>query len=259
LNKFPNELLRQKKLIVKTRIHKNASKIDDALNNEFWKLGEKFEVILENRNSIKIANKLATTSIVVYEINCSSLYDDLIANPIKFETISDNDYAKENLNKNQSVSRYNLIASLKKADLLDFIEIELELKKNEEWTKVEKLLKKNYILRTITLEKAEEIVQSYSLLLANSSAEKMARPISSLPYSKEEIIHSIKLYIQIIPEGTKGTLYSIYPFLNYYVEDELAEKINNIDLKNATDEERELVMNFSKEITEGILNNPIKY
>jgi Fe2+ or Zn2+ uptake regulation protein len=61
-----------------------------------------------------------------------------------------------------------------------------------------------------------------------------------LPCSIEEIIHAIKLYIKVVPQESKSTLRAVYTAINFFVDDELVGKINNIDWATANEEDRKI-------------------
>lgn len=255
LNEFPSSLLHQKKLIVRTAIPK-LSKSNSRRMEENLILGRSFEVMVSESNLIKIQFSLDNCSINVYEIKSESLRSYIKNRAWQFWFIKPEDFAADNLELSQVLCEYELVATLINIVPSQFIELELELRKNEDWNKFEQLRKKYDSIRSMTVEKAEMIVKEYGKILANPVKSELAHPISVLPYSKEEIRHAIKLYIKVVPEESKTTVRNLYPFLNLFVDDEIAIQINNIELRTNNEEVDKLYLQFASQLADGIHNIP---
>jgi len=223
---------------------------------ENLRLGRGFEVMVSESNSIKIQFSLDNCLINVYEIKSESLKSYIMNRASQFWFIKPEDFAADNLELSQVLCEYELVATLINIVPSQFIELELELRKNEDWNKFELLRKKYGSIRSMTVEKAEMIVKEYGKILANRVESDLARPISVLPYSKEEIRHAIKLYIKVVPEESKTIVRNLYPTLNFFVDDEIAIKINNRELNPDNEEANKLFIDFTSQISDGITNIP---
>jgi len=81
--------------------------------------------------------------------------------------------------------------------------------------------------------RAEKIVNNYGAALTKGT-NGIARPISLLKNSKKEIVKAFKYYVKslkkhdMLTDKVYWTLAETYSFLEHFVEDDLAEKINYV-------------------------------
>jgi hypothetical protein len=257
LNEFPFDLLQKKKIVLRTVLPQVFKKAKTS-NELYWMPGQKFDVELSETNIVNIIHTIKHKRIRLFKIKSEILSRTLGNKAFQFVIISEEEFEKENLNKNQAQHQFHLAATLVNKSSSQFIDIELELKEDENWNKLialrSKLIalkRKQASIRLMTVVEAEKIVKEYGKILANNSELNVARPISMLPCSKEEIIHAIKLYIKVVPQESKSTLRGVYTTINFFVDDELVSKINNIDWATASEEDRKIHSDFASKIAEG--------